>query len=148
MDWGDAGRLECATCKKCICSKKTEAHQENPVVLSLARAGVKVRDLSKNEGQIAESYYNYNLVDPGDLLLNPMDLYSGANCSVSNVKGVISQAYINLRAQKGYNSKFYDYYLKHCIGQWLCLCMEKVFPLRIDGHWGLKNCLTIKFQYH
>lgn len=27
--------------------EKTEAHQENPVVLSLARAGVKVRDLSK-----------------------------------------------------------------------------------------------------
>ena len=27
--------------------KKAEAHQENPVVLSLARAGVKVRDLSK-----------------------------------------------------------------------------------------------------
>lgn len=98
--------------KNAFVRKKTEAHQENPVVLSLARAGVKVRDLSKNEGQIAESYYNYNLVDPGDLLLNPMDLYSGANCSVSNVKGVISQAYINLRAQKGYNSKFYDYYFK------------------------------------
>lgn len=27
--------------------EKAEAHQENPVVLSLARAGVKVRDLSK-----------------------------------------------------------------------------------------------------
>ena len=27
--------------------KKTEAHQEDPVVLSLARMGVKVRDLSK-----------------------------------------------------------------------------------------------------
>ena len=52
MDWGDTEKLECATCKKCICSKKAEAHQENPVVLSLARAGVKVRDLSKNEGQI------------------------------------------------------------------------------------------------
>ena len=62
--------------KNAFVRKKTEAHQENPVVLSLARAGVKVRDLSKNEGQIAESYYNYNLVDPGDLLLNPMDLYS------------------------------------------------------------------------
>ena len=100
MDWEIPKKLECATCKKCICSKKAEAHQENPVVLSLARAGVKVRDLSKNEGQIAESYYNYNLVEFGDLLLNPMDLYSGANCSISMVEGVISPAYINLRAKK------------------------------------------------
>lgn len=73
--------------KNAFVRKKAEAHQENPVVLSLARAGVKVRDLSKNEGQIAESYYNYNLVEFGDLLLNPMDLYSGANCSISMVEG-------------------------------------------------------------
>ena len=44
--------------KNAFIRKKTEAHQEDPVVLSLARMGVKVRDLSKNEGQIAESYYN------------------------------------------------------------------------------------------
>ena len=74
--------------------KKVEAHQDNPVVLSLARSGVRVRDISNNEGQIAESYYNYNPVDVDDLLINPMDLYSGANCSISKVKGVISQAYI------------------------------------------------------
>ena len=83
--------------------KKAEAHEENPVVLSLARAGVKVRDISNNEGQLAESYYNYNPVVPGDLLLNPMDLYSGANCSISKVSGVISPAYINLGAKKGFN---------------------------------------------
>lgn len=98
--------------KNAFIRKKTEAHQEDPVVLSLARMGVKVRDLSKNEGQIAESYYNYNPVESGDLLLNPMDLYSGANCSVSMVEGVISPAYINLRAKNGYNSRFYDYYFK------------------------------------
>ena len=98
--------------KNAFVRKKAEAHQENPVVLSLARAGVKVRDLSKNEGQIAESYYNYNLVEFGDLLLNPMDLYSGANCSISMVEGVISPAYINLRAKSGYSSRFYDYYFK------------------------------------
>lgn len=51
-------------------------------------------------------------MEPGDLLLNPMDLYSGANCSISNVEGVISPAYINLRAKTGYNSQFYDYYFK------------------------------------
>ena len=69
--------------------KNEKAMQENPVVLSLARDGVKVRDISNNEGQIAESYYNYNPVKEGDLLLNPMDLYSGANCSISKVEDLL-----------------------------------------------------------
>ena len=56
--------------------KKEKACIEKPVVLSLARAGVKVRDISNNEGQLAESYFEYNPVSKGDLLLNPMDLYS------------------------------------------------------------------------
>ena len=85
--------------------KKEEAHQDNPVVLSLARAGVRERDISNNEGQIAESYYNYNPVVIDDLLINPMDLYSGANCSISKVEGVISPAYINLRYKEGMRTK-------------------------------------------
>ena len=69
--------------------------------------------MSNNEGQIAESYFNYNPVEPGDLLLNPMDLYSGANCSVSRVEGVISPAYVNLRYKEGIaDSRYYDYYFK------------------------------------
>ena len=81
--------------------KNEKAHQENPTILSLARAGVKVRDVSTNEGQMAESYFDYNPVEPFDLLVNPMDLYSGANCSMSLVSGVISPAYVNLRAKDG-----------------------------------------------
>ena len=92
--------------------KNEKANIENPTVLSLARSGVKVRDISNGEGQLAESYTNYNPVEINDLLLNPMDLYSGANCSVSKVEGVISPAYINLRPKENNNSKYYDYYLK------------------------------------
>lgn len=94
-----------------IC-KDEKAHLENPVVLSLARSGVKIRDLTTNEGQIAASYYDYNPVEIGDLLLNPMDLYSGANCSLSNVCGVISPAYVNLRANIGSVPRYYDYFFK------------------------------------
>ena len=92
--------------------KNKKANEENPVVLSLARSGVKIRDISTGEGQLAENYSNYNPVDIGDLLLNPMDLYSGANCSASKVKGVISPAYINLKARGKNNSEYYDYYFK------------------------------------
>lgn len=98
--------------KNAFYRSKEEAHIEAPVVLSLTRSGVKIRDISNNEGQLAESYYNYNPVVPGDLLLNPMDLYSGANCSVSNVEGVISPAYINLRTRGNYSPTYYDYYFK------------------------------------
>jgi len=98
--------------KQCFFISKEQAHMDNPVILSLARAGVKIRDISNNEGQLAASYDNYNPVIPGDLLLNPMDLYSGANCSLSEVSGVISPAYINLRKIIELEPKFYDYYFK------------------------------------
>lgn len=115
--------------------KKDKACQENPVVLSLARSGVKVRDLSKNEGQIAESYYEYNPVSIGDLLLNPMDLYSGANCSYSEVEGVISPAYINLKNYKNVSSKFYDYYFK--CQYWSMAFFAHGTGVSFDNRWTL-----------
>lgn len=115
--------------------KKEEAHQENPIVLSLARAGVKVRDISNNEGQIAESYYNYNLVDVDDLLINPMDLYSGANCSISKIKGVISPAYINLRYRGGHNPNYYDYYFK--VQYWMMAFFAHGKGVSYENRWTL-----------
>lgn len=115
--------------------KNEKAMQENPVVLSLARDGVKVRDISNNEGQIAESYYNYNPVKKGDLLLNPMDLYSGANCSISKVEGVISPAYINLKAKEGINPRFYDYYFK--VQYWLMAFFSYGKGVSYDNRWTL-----------
>ena len=73
--------------KNCFVRKNDKAMQEDPVILSLARSGVKIRDISKNEGQIAESYYNYNPVEPGDLLL--MLLSIPPKYSVSQVMGYL-----------------------------------------------------------
>ena len=115
--------------------KNEKAMQDNPVVLSLARSGVKIRDISNNEGQIAESYYNYNPVEEGDLLLNPMDLYSGANCSISKVNGVISPAYINLKNKEGYSSRFYDYYFK--VQYWMMAFFAHGKGVSFDNRWTL-----------
>ena len=93
--------------------KNIKANTNNPVVLSLARNGVKIRDISNNEGQLAADYSNYNPVEIDDLLLNPMDLVSGDNCNISKVNGVISPAYINLRYKKGTNPELYNYYFKN-----------------------------------
>ncbi len=86
---------------------------ENPTVLSLSRDGVKIRDISTNEGQLAENYDNYHKVYKGDLMINPMDLISGANCSLSEVEGVISPAYINLAKKDNIYPKYYDYFFKY-----------------------------------
>lgn len=121
--------------KHAFVRKNEKAMQDEPVVLSLARSGVKIRDISSNEGQIAESYYNYNPVEEGDLLLNPMDLYSGANCSISKVNGVISPAYINLKNKEGYNSRFYDYYFK--VQYWMMAFFSHGKGVSFDNRWTL-----------
>ena len=112
-----------------------KAHQDNPTILSLARSGVKVRDISNNEGQMAESYYDYNPVKVGDLLLNPMDLYSGANCNVSLVEGVISPAYINLRHISDECPRFFDYYFK--TQYWAMALFAHGKGISFDNRWTL-----------
>ena len=117
--------------------KNEKAEQENPVVLSLARSGVHVRDISNNEGQVAESYYNYNPVEEDDLLINPMDLYSGANCSISKVSGVISPAYVNLRYKDGVNPRFYDYYFK--VQYWMMAFFAHGKGVSFENRWTLNS---------
>ena len=117
--------------KNAFVRKKAEAHQENPVVLSLARAGVKVRDLSKNEGQIAESYYNYNLVEFGDLI---QWIYTVVLIVVFQWLKELLVQLISIFVQKvAIVQDSMIITLKHSTGQWQCLHMGKVFLLRIDG---------------
>ena len=130
--------------KQCFYISKEQAHEENPTILSLARAGVKVRDISNNEGQLAASYDNYNPVMPGDLLLNPMDLYSGANCSLSEASGVISPAYINLRKKVELNPKFYDYYFK--TQYWAMAMFAHGKGVSFDNRWTM-NAETLLNYY-
>jgi type I restriction enzyme S subunit len=91
---------------------KVKANILDPVILSLTSNGIKIRDISNNEGQIAESYLEYNIVTRGDLLLNPMDLVTNAFSAVSQINGVISPAYINLRTKNCCFANYFDYYFK------------------------------------
>jgi len=115
--------------------KNEKAMQEDPIILSLARSGVRVRDVSNNEGQVAENYFNYNPVNIDDLLLNPMDLYSGANCSISRVVGVISPAYVNLRSKDRINPVFYDYYFK--VQYWVMAFFAHGKGVSYENRWTL-----------
>lgn len=101
------------TVNKIFFRRKEINNEENPIILSLSRDGVKIRDITTNEGQLAESYDNYHKVYKDDLMINPMDLISGANCSLSEVEGVISPAYINLAKKEKIYPKYYDYFFKY-----------------------------------
>ncbi len=120
-------------------SKNLSNDGEPERVLKLARAGIVEKDVTTNEGQMATSYAGYNKVQVGDLLLNPMDLYSGANCNVSELNGVISPAYSNLRAKKAGSivPKFYDYYFKS--QYWLMAMFAHGKGVSFDNRWTLNN---------
>lgn len=123
--------------KWCFCQKKEKAGIEDPTVLSLARDGIKVRDISTNEGQLAADYTNYNPVEPGDLLLNPMDLYSGDNCNISKISGVISPAYVNLKTINGNIPEFYNYYFK--TQYWTMAFFTHGKGVSFENRWTLTN---------
>ena len=120
---------------------KDLSKETNPVVLRLARSGITIRDISTNEGQMAESYENYNIVQPGDLLLNPMDLISGSNCNMSELSGVISPAYTNLRAKTHINPKYFDYYFK--TQYWIMAMFVHGKGVSFDNRWTI-NAESIK----
>lgn len=124
--------------------KNRKAKLQNPIVLSLARRGIKIREIESNDGQIAESYYNYNPVTKGDLLLNPMDLVSGANCNMSNVEGVISPAYFNLRSKPSHSPKFYDYYFK--LQYWSRAFFAHGKGVSYENRWTLNNETLMNYK--
>lgn len=78
-------------------------------VLSITQKGVKIKDISKNEGQMAGDYSNYQLVEIGDFAMNHMDLLTGY-IDISKYRGVTSPDYRVFTAiSKDVFSKYYLY---------------------------------------
>lgn len=123
------------TVNKIFFRRKEVNDSDNPIILSLARDGVKIRDISNNEGQLAENYDNYHKVYKNDLMINPMDLISGANCSLSEVEGVISPAYINLAKKENIYPKYYDYFFKY--QYWIKAMFIHGKGVSFDNRWTL-----------
>lgn len=72
--------------------KKDIAGKEGYTVLSITQSGIKPKDLSKNEGQLADDYSHYQLLNPGDFAMNHMDLLTGW-VDISRYSGVTSPDY-------------------------------------------------------
>ena len=93
---------------------KRIAGREGYDILSVTQKGLKVKDISNNEGQIAESYANYQFVYPGDFVMNHMDLLTGwVDCS--ELFGVTSPDYRVFRLRdRNNNLNYYKYIMQTC----------------------------------
>lgn len=90
--------------------KRQDGREDRPV-LSITQKGIKIKDIEKNDGQMAESYENYQLVEIGDYAMNSMDLLTGwIDCSKD--EGVTSPDYRVFRLKKpGESNRHYFNYL-------------------------------------
>ncbi|MCP4054591.1 MAG: hypothetical protein GY739_16325 [Mesoflavibacter sp.] len=61
-------------------------------VLSITQKGIKVKNLERNDGQVASDYRKYQLVEVGDFAMNHMDLLTGY-IDIAYRRGVTSPDY-------------------------------------------------------
>ena len=69
--------------------KKDIIGHEPDTVLSITQRGLRVKNINENEGQMANSYANYQIVCVGDFAMNHMDLLTGG-IGISKIEGVTS----------------------------------------------------------
>jgi type I restriction enzyme S subunit len=115
---------------------KKENEDETPNVLSLTQKGIIERDISTNEGQLAQSYVGYNIIEKDDIVFNPMDLLSGY-VSKSKFDGVISQAYTTIKPLKDMNVSYYEKFFQNWYHYGTLWHLGK--GVSYDNRWTLNN---------
>ena len=94
VDWiGDIpGNWDVIKLKFLFSIKKEIANKLGYDILSVTQKGLKIKDISNNEGQISSDYSKYQIVEPKDFVMNHMDLLTGwVDCS--SFSGVTSPDY-------------------------------------------------------
>ena len=127
-----------------VLHKEYSGQPDNEIILSLTQRGIIERDISKNEGQLPESFNKYNLVYPGDIVLNPMDLITGW-VDISKFKGLISPSYKTLRLidKENNNLKFYCYQFQRYY--WDKIFFKYGEGVSYDYRWGINNDILMNF---
>lgn len=94
--------------------KKDIAGKEGYTVLSITQTGIKPKNITSNEGQLANDYSNYQLVNNGDFAMNHMDLLTGW-VDISKYDGVTSPDYRVFRLKDMHNcDKYFLYMMQLC----------------------------------
>ena len=84
-------------------------------VFSITQAGIRVKDLESNEGQLSDDYSKYQLVEPGDFAMNHMDLITGG-VDIAKSRGVTSPDYrvVSLARPDSANPRYFLYAFQKC----------------------------------
>jgi len=76
-------------------------------ILSITQKGIKVKDITNNDGQMASDYSKYQMVEKGDFAMNHMDLLTGF-IDIADQEGVTSPDYrVFSSIDNESDSKFY-----------------------------------------
>lgn len=100
---------------------KRIAGKEGYDVLSVTQKGLKIKDITSGDGQLADNYCGYQFVYPTDYVMNHMDLLTGwIDCS--ELFGVTSPDYrvFRLIDRLAHNLVYYKYVMQ-------CCYMNKIF---------------------
>ena len=100
---------------------KRIAGKEGYDVLSVTQKGLKIKDITSGDGQLADNYCGYQFVYPTDYVMNHMDLLTGwVDCS--ELFGVTSPDYrvFRLIDRSAHNLVYYKYVMQ-------CCYMNKIF---------------------
>lgn len=95
--------------------KKEIAGKSGFDILSVTQHGIKIKDITTNEGQISSDYSKYQLVDKGDFVMNHMDLLTGW-VDYPHYNGVTSPDYrvFKLKDYSKCSPKYYLYIMQMC----------------------------------
>lgn len=124
---------------------KRIAGKEGYDILSVTQRGLKIKDISGNEGQIAKDYSGYQFVYPTDYVMNHMDLLTGwVDCSTQF--GVTSPDYRVFRLlDKTTNDLLYFKYVMQC-----CYMCRIFYSLGQGvsnlGRWRLQTSTFMNFK--
>ncbi|WP_053383088.1 restriction endonuclease subunit S domain-containing protein [Leucobacter celer] len=83
-------------------------------VLSLSFGRVVVKPVEKQRGLVPDSYESYQILDPGDIVIRPTDLQNdqtSIRVGQVNERGIITSAYIGLRAHGVWSDAYAYHYL-------------------------------------
>jgi type I restriction enzyme S subunit len=95
-------------------NKRNNKGMKEDQVLSLSYGKIVVKPKEKLVGLVPESFETYQIVEPGDLIIRCMDLQNdktSLRTGLSENHGIITSAYLNLKINARYDSKFLYYFL-------------------------------------
>ncbi len=113
-------------------------------VLSVTQRGLKIKDITLNEGQLAMDYSKYQLVAEDDFVMNHMDLLTGwVDCS--QYRGVTSPDYRVFKIKKNdiCQKNYYKYLFQVCYQQKIFYGIGQ--GVSNFGRWRLQSDVFLNF---